>query len=113
MTMNLVSRDIGLALDAAIEEFTLEGVLDVPKHFDHWSKVCEPLNNLSTYQLAKYIIEGYKYPKTKEECIKVFTNWLDNYNDHNPSPTKNSSYRRGRRQTLEAINNKLAELNLR
>lgn len=65
--MNVVSREIGVALDKAIEEFTLEGVLDVSKHFDKWVNECKPLNKISTYQLAKYIIEGYEYPKKSEK----------------------------------------------
>lgn len=107
-----VSIELGRALDAAIEEFTLEGVLDVPKHFDKWTRDCEPLNKISTYQLAKYIIEGYEYPKTKEEAIDSFTEWLREYNINVPYPTKNSSYRRGRRNTLEEIEDKLRELGI-
>lgn len=107
-----VSREIGLALDCAIREFTLEEVLDVPKRFNRWSNECEPLNEISTYQLAQYIIEGYTYPKSKEEKIDSFVNWFQEYNQHVPYPTRNSSYRRGRRNTLEAIENKLVELNL-
>ncbi|MGV6935899.1 hypothetical protein ACWA2B_10330 [Paenibacillus sp. CMM36] len=68
-----VTRELGLALDAAIEEFTIEGVLDVPKHFDRWSNECIPLNDVSTYQLAKYIIEGYEYPKINEDSNKQQT----------------------------------------
>ena len=107
-----VSRELGMALDAAIEEFTLEGVLDIPKHFDKWSNDCEPLNDLSTYQLAQYVIEGYAYPKTKEELICVFADWLKEYHINIPYPTKNSSYRRGRRHTLEEIEKKLIELKI-
>lgn len=109
---HIVKREIGLALDAAIEEFTIEGVLDVPKQYDKWSNNCEPLNNISTYLLAKYIIEGYEYPKTREELITVFIDWLEDYNYHTPYPTKNSSYRRGRRHLKEDIEKKLIELGL-
>lgn len=107
-----VSRELGMALDAAIEEFTIEGVLDVPKHFDRWSNHCEPLNSITTYQLAQYVIEGYDYAKTKEELMVAFVDWLKDYHTNIPYPTKNSSYRRGRRHTLEEIEKKLIELNI-
>lgn len=107
-----VSIELGKALDAAIKEFTLEGVLDVPKYFDTWAKECEPLNKVSTYKIAKYIIEGYEYPKTKEEAIDSFVEWLKEYNLNVPYPTKNSSYRRGRRNTLEEIEGKLKQLGI-
>jgi len=74
---HIVSEKLGLALDAAIEEFTLKGVLDVPKYFDRWCNKCEPLNDISTYELAGYVIEGYEYPKevkmelAKEELEKM------------------------------------------
>lgn len=107
-----LSRELGVAIDSAIEEFTLEGVLDVMKHFDKWSNNCEPLNDISTYQLAEYIIEGYDYPKTKEELVKVFIDWMKDFNSNIPYPTTNSSYRRGRRNALEEIEKKLIELEL-
>ncbi|MEK4907451.1 hypothetical protein [Niallia sp. FSL M8-0099] len=110
---NKVSIELGLALDAAIKEFTKEGVLDVPKHFDKWVNECEALNDISTYELAKYIIEGYEYPSlTKEQAIDFFVKWMKKYNENIPYPTKNSSYRRGRRGTLEEIERKLIELGL-
>ncbi|MFS0643785.1 hypothetical protein [Siminovitchia sp. 179-K 8D1 HS] len=107
-----VSRELGLAIDAAIEEFGLEGVLDAPKHFDKWSNDCEYLNNIDTFTLAKYIIEGYEYPKTKEELIDEFISWLADYNLNVQYPTKKSSYRKGRRDTLEEIEKKLVDLKL-
>jgi len=107
-----VSKELGLALDAAIEEFTLKGVLDVPKQFDKWCNKCEPLNDISTYELAKYVVEGYEYPKTKEESIDLFLEWFKYYNVHVPYLTRNSSYRRGRRETLEEVEKKLIELGI-
>ncbi|OME55514.1 hypothetical protein BSK59_13640 [Paenibacillus odorifer] len=107
-----VTRELGLALDAAIEEFTPEGVLDVLKHFDQWSGECFLLNSINTYQIAKYMFEGYEYPKTKEDSMKEFSKWIVDYNKHNPYPTKNSSYRRGRRHVLEEVVKKLKELKL-
>lgn len=100
-------------MDAAIKEFTLHGVLDVvPKNFDKWSNDCEPLNDISTYQLASYIIEGYSYPKSTEESLEIFVNWINNYNTDIPLQTKNSSYRKGRREVLTNIESKLNELGL-
>lgn len=107
-----VSKELGIALDFAIEKFTVEGILDASKQFEKWDSKCEPLNHISTYQLARYIIEGYDYPKSVEQSIDLFMEWFKDYNKHVPLPTKNSSYRRGRRQTLEEIEKKLTEYKL-
>lgn len=107
-----VDRELGLALDCAIKEYTVEGVLDAPKKFYQWSGHCEPLNRVNTFQLAKYIIEGYDYPKSKEETIATFTEWLKNFNIHTPPISSNSSYRKGRKHVLEEIDKKLIELKI-
>lgn len=48
----------------------------------------------------------------KQNPMKVFIEWVKEYNQHTPYPTKNSSYRRGRRHTLEHIEKKMQELQL-
>ena len=110
--MHKVSREIGLALDAAINEFTLKGVLDVPKNFVKWNNDCEILNTISMYDLAKYIIEGYNYPKTKDERLDLFFEWLSDYEVENPLLTRNSQYRKGRNATLNNIRAKMDELSI-
>lgn len=75
---HIVSKELGKALDAAVKEFTLEGVLDVPRHFDKWTNECELLNNISAYELAKYIIEGYETQSLNfvsfHEAIEAYKN---------------------------------------
>lgn len=107
-----VSREIGVALDLAIKEYTLENVLDIKVKFGEFQGQYTILNDLKAFDLAKYLIEGYEYPRTKEETIEVFVDWLKDFQYHVPYPTKNSSYRRGRRETLAEIQKKLVELEL-
>ena len=109
---HLVSQKLGVALDEAIKVYGIEVVLDIKKEGEMWEGVCEPLKEIPTLQFAKYLIEGYDYPKSTEESVMMFVEWFDSYNEHVHFPTKNSSYRRGRRHTLEEVKNKLMECSL-
>lgn len=107
-----VSREIGIALDLAIKEYTLENILDVKLKLGEFQGQYAILNDVKAFDLAKYLIEGYEYSRTKEETIEVFVDWLKDFQLHVPYPTKNSSYRRGRRETLAEVEKKLVEFHL-
>lgn len=107
-----ISRDLGYALEEAIKRHGAEGVLEECKREHIWEGVCQPLNDVTLFQLAKYVIEGFDFPKTTEDLISQFAEWFSSYNEHVSLPTSNSSYKRGRRDTLKAIEAKLEQLNL-
>lgn len=110
--VHLVSQELGYALEEAVEEHGEEGVLEACKREHDWDGVCTPLNGISLFQMAKYIIEGFEFPKTTEDLVSQFSQWFSSYNENVPLPTQNSSYKRGRRHTLNEIEAKLKELHL-
>lgn len=107
-----VSREIGVALDLAVKEFSLENAKEVPLRLGDWREEFRPLLALTFGQFAEYVVEGYEYPKTQEEAVTTLIEWLADFENHTPPITKNSSYRKGRRHVLTGVREKMKDLGL-
>lgn len=106
--MHRIGMQLGIELDQAVEEFGLENVLDMLQE-NKCNPNYEVLSRVPVFDLAKYLIQGYSYPKTPEQTLHHLVEWVDTYDQHTPPRTKNSSYRKGRREVLIELKTKMAE----
>lgn len=55
---HVVSKEVAVALDYVVQKYGVERVLNIHREIGLWS--IDILNDLTNFQMASYLLEGYK-----------------------------------------------------